>query len=70
LLVPIHIPQITESTAFGAACLAGLGCGIFGSLRDIATLAKPAARYQPEPAADRDEGIAGWHDALRRVRSS
>ncbi len=70
LLVPIHKPQITESTAFGAACLAGLGCGIFGSLRDIATLAKPAARYQPEPAAGRDQGIVGWRDALRRVRSS
>ena len=69
LLVPIHKPQITESTAFGAACLAGLGCGILGSLRDVTALAKPAARYQPEPAADRDEGIAGWRDALRRVRS-
>ncbi len=70
LLVPIHKPQITESTAFGAACLAGLGCGIFGSLRDIAALVKPAARYEPKPAADRDAAIAGWRDALRRVRST
>ncbi len=70
LLVPIHKPQVTESTAFGAACLAGLGCGIFGSLRDIAALAKPAARYEPGPAADRDAGIAGWRNALQRVRSS
>jgi glycerol kinase len=70
LMVPIHKPQITESTAFGAACLAGLGCGIFGSLRDIAALAKPAARYEPKPAADRDAGIAGWRNALQRVRSS
>jgi glycerol kinase len=70
LMVPIHKPQITESTAFGAACLAGLGCGIFGSLRDIAALTKPAARYEPRPAADRDAGIAGWRNALQRVRSS
>jgi glycerol kinase len=70
LLVPIYKPQVTESTAFGAACLAGLGCGIFGSLRDIAALAKPAARYEPKPSADRDAGIAGWRNALRRVRSS
>ncbi len=69
LLVPIHKPQVTESTAFGAACLAGLGCGIFGSLRDIAALAKRAARYQPKPATDRDAGIAGWRNALRRVRT-
>ena len=70
LLVPIYKLQVTESTAFGAACLAGLGCGIFGSLRDIAALAKPAARYEPKPSADRDAGIAGWRNALRRVRSS
>jgi glycerol kinase len=68
--VPIHRPQITESTAFGAACLAGLGYGIYGSLRDIAALAKPAARCEPKPAADRDAGIAGWRNALQRVRSS
>jgi glycerol kinase len=69
LLVPIHKPRITESTAFGAACLAGLGCGIFGTLRDIAALARPAERYEPRPAADRDAGIIGWRNALRRVRS-
>lgn len=70
LSVPIHRPQVTESTAFGAACLAGLGCGVFGSLQDIAALAKPAARYEPRPAADREAGIAGWRSALQRVRSS
>ena len=36
--VPIQRPKITESTAFGAACLAGLGCGVYGSLQDIAAL--------------------------------
>jgi glycerol kinase len=70
LLIPIHKPQVTESTAFGAACLAGLGCGIFGSLHDIAALAKPSACYEPRPTADRDSGIAGWRNALQRVRSS
>jgi len=69
LLVPITTPRITESTAFGAACLAGLGCGIFGTLRDIAALARPAELYEPRPAADRDAGIIGWRNALRRVRS-
>jgi glycerol kinase len=29
-------PRVTESTAFGAACLAGLGSGAYGSLADIA----------------------------------
>jgi len=69
LELPIQRPEITESTAFGAACLAGLGCGIFASLRDISALAKAAARYEPKAGAARDAEIAGWHNALRRVRS-
>jgi glycerol kinase len=63
-------PRITESTAFGAACLAGLGCGAYGSLADISRLARPDARFIP--AADgrvRQAEIEGWRQALRRVRS-
>jgi glycerol kinase len=63
-------PQITESTAFGAACLAGLGCGVYGSLHDIAALARADARFEPGLAApERDAQITGWRNALRRVRS-
>ncbi len=68
--VPIQRPKITESTAFGAACLAGLGCGIYGSLEDIARLAMPDARFEPHPYPERKTEIAGWRHALRRVRSS
>jgi glycerol kinase len=67
--VPIQRPMITESTAFGAACLAGLGCGIYRSLQDIAALAKPAARFEPQAAAERETQIKGWRDAVRRVRT-
>jgi glycerol kinase len=70
LQVPIQRPKIAESTAFGAACLAGLGCGLYGSLQDIARLAKPDARCEPQPYAERDAEIAGWRSALARVRSS
>ena len=45
--VTILRPRITESTAFGAACLAGLGCGIYRSLADIARLWQPDARCEP-----------------------
>jgi len=69
LELPIQRPEITESTAFGAACLAGLGCGMFGSLQDIAALAKAAARYEPTASPARDAEIKGWRNALRRVRS-
>jgi len=67
--VPILRPKITESTAFGAACLAGLGCGLYGSLEDIAVLAVTEKRYEPA-GGERDAEIAGWRSALERVRSS
>jgi glycerol kinase len=67
--VPIQRPKIAESTAFGAACLAGLGCGIYGSLDDIARLAKSDLRCEPRVYAERDAEIAGWHRALRRART-
>ena len=68
--VPIQRPKITESTAFGAACLAGLGCGMYGSLQDIAALAKPDARFEPTAGLERESEINGWRQAVRRVRSN
>jgi glycerol kinase len=67
--IAIQRPKIAESTAFGAACLAGLGCGMYRSLQDIVRLAKPDARFEPRPYAKRDAEIAGWRAALARVRS-
>jgi glycerol kinase len=67
----IRRPAIAESTAFGAACLAGLGCGVYGSLREIAALRRSETRFEPDLSApDREIQIAGWRDALRRVRSA
>lgn len=63
-------PRLAESTAFGAACLAGLGRGLYGSLSEIAALWR--AELQCEPRLDpeaRARDIAGWQAAIRRVRS-
>ena len=68
--VAIQRPKIAESTAFGAACLAGLGCGVYRSLEDIAQLAKPDARFEPHLYEEREAEIAGWRAALARVRST
>ena len=68
--LPIQRPKIAESTAFGAACLAGLGCGLYRSLDDIAGLARPAARCEPRSYAERGAEIAGWRTALGRTLSS
>jgi len=70
LRLPILRPRITESTAFGAACLAGLGCGLYGSLSEIGALVRADERYEPtmhEP--ERAAHIAGWRNALQRVRT-
>ncbi|HVC31161.1 MAG TPA: glycerol kinase GlpK [Steroidobacteraceae bacterium] len=63
-------PRITESTAFGAACLAGLGCGLYGSLADLARLWQSDARCEPRMDTNmRSLELQGWQEAVRRVRS-
>ncbi len=68
--LPIMRPSITESTAFGAACLAGLGIGAYRSLEQLAGLARIGARFEPSlEAAARAGQVAGWRQALARVRT-
>jgi glycerol kinase len=71
LNVEIVRPVITESTAFGAGCLAGLGVGLYSSLKDIAAMSKAEARFQPKAnAAARDAELNGWRKAVNRVRTT
>lgn len=66
----IRRPKMTESTAFGAACLAGLGSEVYRSVDDIVALTRAEVSFGPDPAApDRDLQIRGWREALARVRS-
>jgi glycerol kinase len=68
--LPILRPKMAESTAFGAACLAGLGHGVYGSLSDIVGLWQADVRCEPKmDAAVRAREMAGWQAALSRVRS-
>jgi glycerol kinase len=70
LAVPILRPKMAEATAFGAACLAGLGSGVYKSLQDIARLWQADVRCEPKlEAAAREREMDGWRAALRRVRS-
>ncbi len=69
--IPLRRPTNPESTAFGAACLAGLGCGIYRSLADIAALGRSETRFEPSLGLpEREAQIAGWRKALQRVRST
>jgi glycerol kinase len=63
-------PQVVETTALGAAQLAGLGCGFYSSLDEIAAQWKMDRRFEPEMSRDRAEALyAGWRDAVSRTRS-
>lgn len=61
-------PQVTETTALGAAYLAGLAVGYWNSIDDIKQ--QWQAEHVFEPTEEResiDKAVEGWHDAVRRV---
>ncbi|MFC4249977.1 glycerol kinase GlpK [Sinimarinibacterium flocculans] len=70
LQIPTVRPQTVETTALGAAFVAGLQAGVYDSLDDIAKLWQAERRFTPAmPQTRADELYAGWQDAVSRVRS-
>jgi glycerol kinase len=66
--VPVLVPEVSETTALGAAYLAGVATGAF-SESDAAEMWRPAARYEPDmDDALREELLGGWRRALERSR--
>ncbi|GAB4573770.1 MAG: glycerol kinase GlpK [Rhodothalassiaceae bacterium] len=64
-------PVVRETTALGAACLAGLGSGVFSSFADFERNWGLDAHFEPKMDDTlRRELLAGWHDAVRRVRTA
>lgn len=60
--------QIEETTALGAAYLAGLATGFWDSRDELAAMHNIEARYEPAmDAARREELLAGWRDAVKRT---
>ena len=67
--VPVVRPKITETTALGAAYLAGLAIGLWSSTQDIASQWSIDRRFEPSMAlADRQAKLARWHQALERAK--
>lgn len=67
--IEITRPKITETTALGAAYLAGLQAGVFESLDDVASLWQIDRQFAPDlPLQRRDSLYAGWQEAIERVR--
>ncbi|HUN78964.1 MAG TPA: glycerol kinase GlpK [Solirubrobacteraceae bacterium] len=66
--VPVVVPGIAETTALGAAYLAGVGAGRWG-LADVVAGWRERVRYEPRMGEDeRDRLLAGWQAALARAR--
>ncbi len=64
-------PAVTETTALGAAYLAGLQLGVYESLEEIAALWHRQAAFEPKMAApQRERRYHGWKQAVARVRST
>lgn len=64
--VPVTRPTTTETTALGAATMAGLAEGVWGSLEDLAALWHPDLECEPKRPAAADSAYAGWKRAVER----
>jgi len=68
---PVERPRVIETTALGAAFLAGLQAGLWPSLDALSATWSLDRAFQPaEDTPSRDRRYAGWQTAVRRVRSS
>ena len=66
--VPIERPAVVETTAFGAALLAGLSCGFYADADAVAASCGPPAVFVPQAgSAARAEKLSAWEGALDRV---
>lgn len=71
LAAPVDRPTIGETTALGAAYLAGLAAGLLPEPERFADRWRLERRFTPHlDAAMRQEKIAGWKDAVRRTLTS
>jgi glycerol kinase len=68
--IEVHRPAVTETTALGAAYLAGLAVGVYPSLDGLAEGWQLARCFKRElPAEAAAQRYAGWVDAVARVKS-
>ncbi len=67
--VPVLLPEVTETTALGAAYLAGVGVGLW-TVGDVRAGWRERTRFEPRMGeGERARLLAGWHGAVERTRS-
>jgi glycerol kinase len=69
--VPVVRPKVLETTALGAAYLAGLAVGFWKDSSEIDALWQKDATFEPAMGgAERASRMAGWAEAVRRARGA
>jgi len=67
--IPVERPAVLESTALGAALLAGLASGVYGDARSVDAARRIDRRFEPRlSAAERQRLRARWRDAVGRAK--
>ena len=68
LAAPVDRPQVLETTALGAAYLAGMKSGFYPGLDEFAAAWRLERRFEPNMSeSDREAKYAGWKDAIART---
>ncbi|MDQ6644863.1 MAG: FGGY-family carbohydrate kinase, partial [Chloroflexota bacterium] len=68
--VPVQRPKVAETTALGAAYLAGLAVGFWSSQAEVAQQWAIDRTFEPKMSKDqRDKLYAGWKRAVERSRN-
>ncbi|MEX2248446.1 MAG: FGGY-family carbohydrate kinase, partial [Parvibaculum sp.] len=65
---PVERPEVTETTALGAAYLAGMHVGFYGDMADVAAHWRCERAFSPEMAeSERAERYGRWQGYVKRV---
>jgi len=69
--IPVVRPEVTETTALGAAYLAGLSTGVYSDVAQLSKLWRVERRFMPtmgRPQAE--ESMARWEHAVRQATAA
>ena len=70
LNIEVERPSCIETSALGAAFLAGLGAGVFQSLDEISELWCLNQKFSPQMTENKREALySGWQEAVKRILS-
>ena len=69
--IPVVRPRVTETTALGAAYLAGLSAGVYASTDELAALWQAERRFEPQASrATAAEWTQRWEHAVRQATAT